>query len=244
MPKSNSLLIVIPTYNEKENIEILISRLLKIESKPDILVVDDNSPDGTGEILDKLSLMHQGRILVIHREKKMGIGSAHIKGFRFAIKHGYHYVLTMDADFSHHPKYIQKMMDESKNFHLVIGSRYIEGGGTKNWGWFRRVNSRTANLLAKKMLHIKCNDCTGGFRLYRREVLMSINLDNIYSSGYSFLIEILYKCQRSGYHISEIPIVFEDRRMGPSKISKNEIFLAIKTLLRYWIKPDSNNNSH
>jgi len=242
--KRNNLLIIIPTYNEKENIENLIRLLLELESKPDILVVDDNSPDGTGGILDELSLMHQGRVSVIHRKEKLGIGSAHIKGFKYAIKHEYPNILTMDADFSHHPKYIQKMMDESKDFPLVIGSRYIEGGGTKNWGLLRQINSRTANLLAKKMLHIKCNDCTGGFRLYKREVLMSINLDKIYSSGYSFLIEILYKCQRSRYHILEIPIVFEDRRTGSSKISKNEIFLAIKTLLRYWIKPVSKNKSH
>jgi len=234
--KRKKLLIIIPTYNEKENIKNLIRLLLEIESKPDILVVDDNSPDGTGEILDKLSLMHKGRVSVIHRKEKLGIGSAHVKGFKYAIKQDYQYILTMDADFSHHPKYIQKMMDESKDFPLVIGSRYVEGGGTKNWGLFRQINSRTANLLAKKMLHIKCNDCTGGFRLYKREVLMSINLDKIYSNGYSFLIELLYKCQLNGFQTSEIPIIFEDRRAGSSKISKDEIFKAIKTLLRYWNK--------
>jgi len=240
----NKLLIVIPTYNEKENIENLIRLLLEIESKPDILVVDDNSPDGTGEILDKLALKHKESISVIHRTEKLGIGSAHVKGFKYAIKQDYQYILTMDADFSHHPKYIQKMIDKSKDFPLVIGSRYIEEGGTKNWGLLRQINSRAANLLAKKMLHIKCNDCTGGFRLYKKEVLMSIDLDKIYSNGYSFLIEILYKCQLNGFQISEIPIIFEDRRAGSSKISKNEIFKAIKTLLRYWIKSAPKNKSH
>ncbi|KPJ69602.1 hypothetical protein AMJ44_03325, partial [candidate division WOR-1 bacterium DG_54_3] len=237
----NKLLIVIPTYNEKENIENLIDLLLEIRSKPDLLVVDDDSPDGTGEILDKLALKHKGRISVIHRKEKLGIGSAHVKGFKYAINQGYPYILTMDADFSHHPKYIQKMIDQSKDFPLVIGSRYIEGGGTKNWTLLRQINSRAANFLAKTMLHIKCNDCTGGFRLYKKEVLTSINLDKIYSNGYSFLIEILYKCQLNGFQISEIPIIFEDRRAGSSKISKNEIFKAIKTLLRYWIISVSKN---
>lgn len=237
--KRSNLLIVIPTYNEKENIKGLIHLLLEIESKPDILVVDDNSPDGTGEILDKLSLKYPGRVSAIHRRKKLGIGSAYIQGFKYALEQGHDYILTMDADFSHHPKYIQNMMERSKNCHIVIGSRYIKGGGIKNWGLFRQINSKTANFLAKTMLGMKCNDCTAGFRLYKKEVLLPSILDKIYSNGYSFLIEILYKCQLNGFQISEIPIIFENRRAGASKISKNEIIKAIKTLLRYWIRPPS-----
>ena len=169
--QKSKLLIIIPTFNEKENIESLIRLLLDIEMRPDILVVDDNSPDGTGEILDKLSLKYPGRVSVIHRKEKLGIGSAYIQGFKYAIKQDYDYTLTMDADFSHHPKYIQKMMEKSKESHIVIGSRYIMGGGIKNWGLFRHITSRVANLLANTMLHIKCNDCTAGFRLYQKEVL-------------------------------------------------------------------------
>lgn len=233
--RKSRLLIIIPTYNEKENIENLTHLLLKIETNPDILVVDDNSPDGTGKILDRLILKHRERVYAIHRKAKLGIGTAHIQGFKFALKRDYSFILTMDADFSHHPKYIQKMMDSSRNSQLVIGSRYIKGGGTKNWGLMRQINSRVANFLAKNMLHMNSNDSTAGFRLYKREVLSSINFDKIYSNGYSFLIEVLYKCQLKGFAISEIPIIFEDRKKGASKISKNEILKASKTLLKYWI---------
>jgi dolichol-phosphate mannosyltransferase len=233
----SELLIVIPTYNERENIENLIHLLLEIESKPDTLVVDDNSPDGTGKILDRLSLEYPGRIYVIHRRAKLGIGSAYIIGFKYALKHDYEYILTMDADFSHHPKYIQRMLDESIKSQIVIGSRYIKGGGTKNWSIYRQLNSKIANLLAKNMLHLNCMDCTAGFRLYKREVLQNLNLDEIYSNGYSFLIEFLYKCQLNRVQISEIPITFEDRKEGASKISKYEIFNAVKTLLKYWLSP-------
>lgn len=175
--EKSEILVVIPTYNERENIENLIHLLLEIEAKPDIVVIDDNSPDGTEEIVDKLAENYPKKIYVIHRERKLGIGSAHIRGFKYGLQQDYRYILTMDADFSHHPKYIQEMMGNAKKYHIVIGSRYVKGGGTKNWGLLRKINSRSANLLAKNMLHLQCNDCTAGFRIYRKEVLRAINLD-------------------------------------------------------------------
>lgn len=232
--KSN-LLIIIPTYNERGNIEELIRLLLQIEANPDILVIDDNSPDGTGEILDRLSLRHKGRVFVIHRLTKLGIGSAYLYGFRHALQEDYPLVLTMDADFSHHPKYIEKMLSKSEKSPIVIGSRYIKGGSTKNWGLHRHVISRLANFLAKRMLHFDCMDCTAGFRLYRKEVLESLDLHTIYSNGYAFLVEILYMCQSKGYRVLEIPIVFENRNAGASKISRKEIFKAVRMLFRTWL---------
>jgi len=230
----SDLLVIIPTYNEKENIQRLIDLLLKIESSPDILVVDDNSPDGTGDVAEKLALKNKSRINIIHREKKLGLGTAYTAGFKFGLKQGYPYILTMDADLSHNPVCIQDMMGKIKESDIVIGSRYVPGGGTRNWGLLRQINSRTANFLAKKMLRFECNDCTAGFRLYKRKVLESIDFDQILSEGYSFLVELLYKCKSQGFLISEIPIIFINRKAGKSKISRKEIFKAIVTLIKYW----------
>jgi dolichol-phosphate mannosyltransferase len=231
---ASRLLVVVPTYIEKENIGNLLSMLLNLAEKPDILVVDDNSPDGTGELVQKISLVHQGRVFLIQRESKLGIGSAHILGFRFGLEKNYPYVLTMDADLSHNPKYISEMVRLAANADIIIGSRYVTGGGTRHWGLVRSVLSRIANLLAKNMLGLKARDCTAGFRLYREDVLGALDFDRIYSQGYSFLIEVLYKCQRKGFRIAEVPIIFENRRAGPSKISKQEIAKAVKTLVKFW----------
>jgi dolichol-phosphate mannosyltransferase len=232
-PRSK-LLVVVPTYIEKENIEELISVLLNLEEKPHILVIDDHSPDGTGDLVQEISLVHPGQIFLIRREAKLGIGSAHVRGFKFGLENNYPYVLTMDADFSHHPKYISQMLRLAGRADIVIGSRYVTGGGTRNWGIVRPIFSRTANFLAKNMLRLRARDCTAGFRLYRKEVLSAIDFDSIYSQGYSFLIEVLYKCQRKGFTIAEVPIIFENRKAGPSKISKWEIVKAVQTLVKFW----------
>lgn len=235
--RRSDYLVIIPTYNESENIESLVHEILAQEASPDILVVDDNSPDGTGEVADRLSRELGGKLRVIHRPAKLGIGSAHLRGFQHALESGYCYIISMDADFSHHPRYIAGMAEKAGCFDVIIGSRYIPGGSTRNWGLFRRLNSRAANFLAKRVLRLEANDCTAGFRLYRAEALRSINFSEVYSEGYSFLMELLYRLSLKGVTVAEIPIVFENRRAGASKISRNEIFKAVKFLIRYWLKP-------
>lgn len=222
--------VIIPTYNESDNIEPLVRDILALGDVTEIIIIDDNSPDGTGEIADELARVHRG-IKVIHRPTKLGLGTAHITGFKKALALGTDCILTMDADFSHNPRYIPDLLARSQDAQLVIGSRYVDGGGTVNWGLHRRILSRGANTFARLVLGLKVHDCTGAFRCYRREVLESIELDKIFSDGYSFLIEMLYKCQRGGWKIAEVPIIFEDRRCGASKISRREIFKALYTVL-------------
>jgi dolichol-phosphate mannosyltransferase len=222
--------VIIPTYNESDNIEALVKEILALGDNIEIIIVDDNSPDGTGEIANELTELYRG-IKVIHRPTKLGLGTAHIAGFEEALASGADCIVTMDADFSHHPRYIPDLVRGSRHAQLVIGSRYVDGGGTVNWGLQRQILSRGANTFARLVLGLKAHDCTGGFRCYCREVLKSIELDEIFSDGYSFLIEMLYKCQRRGWEISEVPIIFEDRRHGASKVSRREIFKALYTVL-------------
>jgi dolichol-phosphate mannosyltransferase len=224
--------VVVPTYNESDNIETLVAELLSLPVHPlYIVIVDDNSPDGTGVIADSLARMHP-QVRVIHRPHKLGLGTAHIAGMKEGLKLGAERVLTMDADFSHKPSYIPELISRSRHYHLVIGSRYVPGGGSLHCGLKRRALSRTANAFARLALGLEAHDCTAGFRLYRRGVLERIGLDNIFSNGYSFLIEMLYKCQQQGHRAGEVPIIFEDRRRGFSKISRQEIFLATYTVFR------------
>ncbi|HOK41107.1 MAG TPA: polyprenol monophosphomannose synthase [bacterium] len=225
------ILIVIPTYNEKENIEKLIRKIFEVNSNYHILIVDDNSPDGTSEIVKKLQTEFTN-LHLITRSGKLGLGTAYIAGLKYGYQNGFTAIGTMDADFSHSPEYLPAMVELLKKYDIGIGSRYVPGGGTKNWGIHRKILSRCANAFAKFMLGLKSNDNTAGFRLYKREVLEKINLDNIFSNGYSFLVEMIYKCQKAGFKVGETPIIFIDRKEGKSKISKNEIFKAIKTILR------------
>jgi len=222
--------VIIPTYNESDNIETLAKEIMALGDVTEIIIVDDNSPDGTGEIADELTKVYRG-IKVIHRPAKLGLGTAHIAGFQEALASGADRILTMDADFSHHPRYIPDLLARNRDAQLVLGSRYVDGGGTLNWGLQRQILSKGANIFARLVLGLKAHDCTGAFRCYRREVLESIELDEIFSDGYSFMIEVLYKCQQRGWEISEAPIIFEDRRHGTSKISRREIFKALYTVL-------------
>ena len=224
--------VVIPTYNEHDNIQRLVGEILALDPPLGVIIVDDNSPDGTGELADALASQHAGRVHVIHRPAKLGLGTAHIAGFKLALEQGTQRVLSMDADFSHHPRYIPAMLARSQEAHLVIGSRYVRGGGTRFCSWKRRALSLGANLFAKLMLGLPARDCTAGFRCYHREVLLSINLDDIFSNGYSFLIEMIYHTKRQRWRIAEVPIIFEDRRHGVSKISRLEILAAMYTVLR------------
>jgi len=223
--------VIIPTYNESENLEQLVHLLLALPLESQVIVVDDNSPDGTGQIADRLAA-EDGRVHVIQRPGKLGLGTAYIAGFRQALFLGAECIVTMDADFSHHPRYIPSLVARSNGAQVVVGSRYVQGGGTRYCSPKRRLLSRGANGFARLMLGLEARDCTAGFRCYRRQALEGIDLDAIFSDGYSFLIEMLYQCQRRGYHIAEVPIIFEDRRHGVSKISRQEILQAIYTILR------------
>jgi len=224
--------VIVPTYNERDNIRQLVDLILAQPTPVDVLIVDDNSPDGTGELADQLAAQRDGRVAVIHRPGKLGLGTAYIAGFKQALAAGAERIITMDADFSHHPRYIPDLLGRSVRADLVIGSRYVPGGGTRFCSLKRRLLSRGANLFARLMLGLQAHDCTAGFRCYRREVLQSIDLDAIFSDGYSFLIEMIYKVQRKGWRVAEVPIIFEDRRHGLSKISRVEIVKALYTVLR------------
>ncbi|MCL5999568.1 MAG: polyprenol monophosphomannose synthase [Chloroflexi bacterium] len=228
------VMVVVPTYNERENIERLVPQLLDLDlgsqSHLSVCVVDDNSPDGTGAYADQLARASQ-RVSVVHRVGKLGLGTAYIAGMRHAMAHGADAVLTMDADFSHHPRYIPAMVAALPNAGLVIGSRYVPGGKVL-YPLYRRMLSRGANAFARFTLGLRARDCTAGFRLYRRTVLESIDLDGIFSNGYSFLVEMLFAVQQCGWKVAEVPIVFEDRKYGQSKISRNEILKAVYTCMR------------
>jgi dolichol-phosphate mannosyltransferase len=222
---------IIPTYNERENIVLLVPELLALPVGLHVIVVDDNSPDSTGLIVDEMSA-REPRVSVVHRPGKLGLGTAYVAGFKAALAGGADRILTMDADYSHHPRYIPAMLERSQAADLVIGSRYVRGGGAVDSPFMRRLLSYGANAFAKVMLGLKAMDCTAGFRCYRREVLESIDLDSILSNGYSFLIEMLFQVQRRGWTVAEVPIQFMDRRLGASKISRSEISRALCTVLR------------
>lgn len=229
--------VIVPTYNEADNIDELLRQLLELPVDIGVIVVDDNSPDGTGQLADRWSDRYPDRVHVVHRPGKLGLGTAYIAGFVKGLNDlGANRLMTMDADFSHHPRYIPAMIILSRQKHVVIGSRYVPGGGSLNCTWKRILLSRIANFVARTLLGLKARDATAGFRLYRREVLESIPLDEIFSSGYSFLVEMLFMCQRRGWQIGEVPIVFEDRRRGTTKISRHEVFRAQYTVFRLFFR--------
>lgn len=224
--------IIIPTYNEKENIEALVGQLLALPLGVHIIVVDDHSPDGTGAIADRLAAENPGHVSVIHRPAKLGLGTAYIAGFKKALAEGADLICTMDADFSHDPSYVPALVSKIvEGNDLVIGSRYVRGGGS-NQTWDRKILSWGANTITRLLLGLHVHDTTAGFRCYRRQVLESLDLDTIRSSGYSFLFEMLFRVERRGWKVGEIPIYFQDRRLGASKISKSEIARALKTAMR------------
>lgn len=219
-------LIIVPTYNEKENIEEIIETVLNQGVGIEILIVDDNSPDGTGEIVDSI-VETNNRVHVLHREGKLGLGSAYITGFKWAIENtDAKYVFEMDADFSHDPAAIPEFLEKIKDHDLVIGSRYLHGITVVNWPLSRLILSCGANVYTKIVTGLPLKDSTGGFKCFRREVLQQLPLDRIRSDGYSFQIEMNFYCWKKGFRIKEIPIIFEDRRVGVSKMSKRIIWEA------------------
>jgi len=226
MPHSQRALIIFPTYNERENIEKIIHAVLPLDPRIHVLVVDDNSPDGTGDIVDRLATQ-ESKVHVLHRQKKEGLGQAYIAGFRWALEREYDFIFEMDADFSHGPEYIKVFLTEIQDQDLVIGSRYINGVNVINWPMSRLLLSYFANVYTRWVTGLPLRDATGGFKCFRRKVLESIDLDRIGSSGYSFQIEVSMRVWKKGFRIKEIPIIFYDRTAGESKMSKKIVREAI-----------------
>jgi len=223
-------LVVLPTYNEAENVLPLGADVLARDARIDVLVVDDNSPDGTGDLVEA-ARRDQPRLHLLRRPGKLGLGTAYLAGFRHALERDYDRVLTMDCDYSHHPRYLPHMLEVAAEADLVIGSRYVAGGGVANWPLRRRALSRFANLYTRWLLRVPVRDCTAGFRCYSRTVLEAIDPFGVRASGYSFLEEMVWRVHHAGFSIREIPIVFEDRRRGSSKIDQVEIFRAARHVL-------------
>lgn len=224
-------LIIIPTYNEVENLRPLLKELFTYAPATDVLIVDDNSPDGTGQLADDIH-NENPQVLVMHRAGKLGLGTAYIAGFKYAIEHGYDAAFEMDADFSHDPRYLPDFLNKIEQADLVIGSRYIPGGDTPNWSFSRRFISGGGNIFARFMLGLPIHDCTAGYRCYRREVLERIGLDSVESQGYAFQVEMAYRVRRQGFKIVETPIIFMDRRVGKSKMSRTIFLEAFTYVLR------------
>ncbi len=219
-------IIITPTYNEIDNIKNLIPLLKELYPDIHILVVDDNSPDGTGTYVKGLSEKDE-KIHIIQRAGKMGLGTAYVEGFKYAIKNEFDLAVQMDADFSHDPKIIKEFLVKAEEFDLIIGSRYICGVNVINWPMKRLLLSYFANKYTKVITGLPVQDATGGFKCFHRKVLESINLDNIHSNGYSFQIEMNFKAWKKGFKLKEIPIVFMDRIEGTSKMSKNIVYEAV-----------------
>jgi len=223
-------LVIVPTFNEMENIPKLIPEVLSKDESIEILVVDDNSPDGTAAYIEKL-MQSNDKIHLIKRDYKMGLGTAYISGFNYALEHSFNYIFEMDADFSHDPKEIINFLKEIENYDLVLGSRYISGVNVVNWPMRRLILSYSANIYTKIITGLHIKDATGGYKCFRREVLEAINLDRIKSNGYAFQIEMTFKAWKKGFKIKEIPIIFVDRVKGTSKMSKKIVREAV---LRVW----------
>ena len=221
-----SVLVTLATYNESENLPDLVQAIMEVHPEANVLVIDDNSPDGTGKIADSLSAS-DSRIHVLHRAGKLGLGTAMIAGMRYALEHHYQFMLNMDADFSHHPRYVPALLAGMAEHDVMIGSRYVPGGGVPDWPRKRRFMSWCVNSYARLMLGVRARDTSGAFRCYRVESLRRLDLDQVISRGYSFQEEMLFRCQRAGCRIGETPIIFEDRRRGSSKINGAEAFSAI-----------------
>jgi dolichol-phosphate mannosyltransferase len=223
-------LVSIATYNEKENLPPLLQAIHEQLPAADVLVVDDNSPDGTGQIADERAAVDP-RIHVLHRPGKLGLGTAIIAAMRYAIDHGYDQLLNMDADFSHHPRYLPALVQGMDRADVMIGSRYVKGGGVVNWPLSRRLMSQAVNLFSRLALRIPARDTSGAYRCYRVEKLKEVCFERIWSRGYSFQEEMLYRCRQVHCKMRETPIVFEDRRAGKSKVNTKEAVRSIGILV-------------
>ena len=240
MSNADKTLVTVATYNEMENLPELVEQIFHFLPEADLLVIDDNSPDGTGDWCD-LQGKEDARVRCLHREGKLGLGTAIIAGMKYGIKHGYKCVLNMDADFSHQPKYLPDMLDgmqpaDGPAVDVMIGSRYIPGGGVEGWGLKRHFMSSGVNLYARWLLGLKPKDCSGGFRCYRTALLAKLDFDAIRSRGYSFQEEVLWLLKRLGGRFGETPIVFIDRQRGASKIDSREAIAALRIILALGVR--------
>ncbi len=218
-------LVIIPTYNERDNIAWLILHIQGQGPEYDVLVVDDNSPDGTGELVEEIANESGGRVHALHRPGKLGLGTAYLEGFRFGLQHGYDYLFQMDADFSHKPEYLAPLLQAAQRTGVAVGSRNVAGGGVEHWPWYRKLISRGGSFYSRAVLGLKTRDCTSGFKCFGRVVLQSLNLaEQVQSSGFGFQVEVNCLCEWAGFEVSEVPIIFPDRLLGQSKMSR-KIFL-------------------
>jgi dolichol-phosphate mannosyltransferase len=226
-PRTQAVWVILPTYNEAENLERIVPAILeRLPAPRRVLIVDDNSPDGTGAVADRLAETDES-VSVLHREFKEGLGPAYLAGFRIALEAGAERIVEMDADFSHDPAYLPQLIEATENADLAIGSRYVPGGGVTEWGAPRRFISRGGSAYARLALGVPIRDLTGGFKCFRRIVLETIDLDSIRARGYAFQVETTYRAIKAGFRVVEIPIVFKDRADGTSKMSKSIVAEAI-----------------
>jgi len=224
-------LVIVPTYNERENIERIVPAILAEVPQAHVLVVDDDSPDGTGALADGLAEADE-RVHVLHRAGKEGLGKAYVAGFQWGLERGYDRIHEMDADFSHPPHHLRDTLRASLDADVVVGSRWVEGGGTENWGLIRRIISRGGSLYARTILGMKVRDMTAGFVCWRPDVLRALPLDELHASGYGFQVELKYRAHQLGYRIAEVPIRFPDRRVGESKMSRRIVAEALVTVVK------------
>jgi dolichol-phosphate mannosyltransferase len=225
------LLVTLCTYNERDNLPALIPEIWRYAPQADILVIDDNSPDGTGAVADEWAV-RDPRVHVLHRPGKLGLGTATLAGFRYAIEHDYTLLLNLDADFSHHPRHIPALLECMRRADVAIGSRYVAGGGVVGWGLRRKLMSRGINGYARLLLRLKTRDNSGAYRCFRVARLRELDLEAVISRGYAVQEEILYRCRRIGCTFAETPITFDDRRYGQSKINAREALAALVIILR------------
>ncbi|MFV0446496.1 MAG: polyprenol monophosphomannose synthase [Planctomycetaceae bacterium] len=228
---SERLLITLCTYNERDNLAELIREIHQHAPQADVLVVDDNSPDGTGELADQLT-GENARVHVLHRPGKAGLGRATVAGFQWGMARSYDWLINMDADFSHPPRYLPALLDQAGSFDVVIASRYVPGGGVVGWNWRRKLMSRGINSWARSVLGLKTHDNSGSYRCYRMSKLKRLPLDRVHASGYAIQEELLYLCRQAGCTFVEVPFTFEERRRGVSKITLQEGLSALWVLLR------------
>jgi dolichol-phosphate mannosyltransferase len=226
-PRTARIWVILPTYNEAGNVERVVSEVLeRLPGSRRVLIVDDNSPDGTGKIADRLAHAHE-EVAVLHRGVKEGLGPAYLDGFREALAGGAELVIEMDADFSHDPAYLPHLLRAAEGADVVLGSRYVPGGGVTEWGPVRRLISRGGSAYARIMLGVPIRDLTGGFKVFRREVLEAIDIDTISTRGYAFQVETTYRAIKTGFDVVELPITFRDRREGSSKMNKAIVAEAV-----------------
>jgi dolichol-phosphate mannosyltransferase len=225
-------LVILPTYNERENLERIVAAVLDQGPDFEVLVVDDNSPDGTGEIANALSAARPDRIHVLHRQGKLGLGTAYLLGFDWALARGYDFIFEMDSDFSHDPADLRRLRQAvQRGADVAVGSRWVAGGGTRNWSFLRTFISRGGSIYARLILGIPVNDLTSGFKCFSRHVLERLELQTVRSNGYAFQVEMNFRCFRQGYRIAEVPITFVDRRVGKSKMGGHIVVEAMLVVL-------------